>query len=213
MEKSWIRESHRVWETLGTNRVDMMFDNKTFRGKFQELELNWVLSHFPDGAQYILDAGCGSGRYTIPLKEKGYEVVSYDFSRNMLKYLYEKSKKNLVLVEGDIQKLPFKDNSFDAVILLDVLHHLQTNEMRYIAISEAFRVSKRTIFFDIKNKYNPYIWYRYNMAKATFIRTAYSYKEISDVIKKSNGKIIDNIGIGFPIKLIAPYIIIKAIKR
>jgi ubiquinone/menaquinone biosynthesis C-methylase UbiE len=191
-----------------------MFDEKTLRGKLQREELQWVISHIPTEVQSILDAGCGPGRYTKILTDRGMEVISYDFSRSILKLL-QKNWGHLkpMRVQGDIQMLPFKNNQFDAVLMLDVLHHLETKDMRMSAIKEAFRVSKKYVFFDVKNKYNLYLWYRYKKMTDPFLRVCYTYSEILNAVRKSGGRIIERKGIGFPIRFIAPYILIEAVKE
>lgn len=209
---NWFKKSKKVWEDCGVDQSGNMFDIKTFRGKLQLKELRWIISHIPEETNKILDAGCGPGRYTQILTKRGLDIIGYDFSRNML-------KKNIevmfpikpILVQGDIQTLPFKNNQFEVVFILDVLHHL-TKEMRMIAIKEAFRVSNKYIFLDVKNKYNPYLWYRYKKMTDPFIRVTYTYTEIQNLIQKLGGNIIKKQGLGFPISFIAPYILIEAVK-
>ena len=213
LTKNWLEKSRNAWENFGISQSNIMFDKKTFRGKLQAEELQWIISHISTGAQKILDAGCGPGRYTKIITEEGKMVVSYDFSRSILKLL----PKNLgciksILIQGNIQTLPFKDNQFDVVLILDVLHHLETKEMRMNAIKEGFRVSNQYVFLDVKNKYNPYLWYRYMKMKDPFLRVAYTYDEISNAIKDSGGIVSETKGLGFPVKFFAPYILIKAVK-
>ncbi len=212
MTRNWFEKSRNAWEELGVSQSNTMFDKKTVRGKLQAEELQWVISHISTGAQKILDAGCGPGRYTKIFAEEGKMVVSYDFSRSILKLL----QKNLggirsILIQGNIQTLPFKDNQFDVVLILDVLHHLETKEMRMNAIKEGFRVSKQYVFLDVKNKYNPYLWYRYKKIKDPFLRVGYTYYEILNAVQESGGRVIESKGLGFPLIFVAPYILIKAV--
>lgn len=214
MSRSWLEKSREVWDNFGVSNSNAMFDEKTFRGRLQAEELQWVFSHISDETQNILDAGCGPGRYTKVFAGHGRIVVSYDFSKGMLKLL----QKNLVdigsiLIQGNIQTLPFKDNQFDIVLILDVLHHLETKQMRMNAIKEGFRVSKQYVFIDVKNKYNPYLYYRYKNIKDPFLRVAYTRQEMFDAIKKSGGSVVETRGLGFPLEIVAPYILIKAVKK
>lgn len=217
LTRNWLEKSRDAWENFGINQFNIMFDESTYRGKLQAEELRWVISHIPADAYKILDAGCGPGRYSQILMRDEFEVVSYDFSRNILG-LFRKNFRQLslldpILVQGDIQALPFKNNQFDIVFMLDVLHHLETKHMRMNAIKESFRVSNKYIFLDIKNKYNPYLWYRYKTTTDPFLRTAYTHSEIIDIVQKLGGDITKKHGIGFPIMHVAPYILIEAVKR
>lgn len=201
MSRSWLEKSRIAWDNFGVSQSDAMLDEKTFRGILQAEELQRVLPHISTETQNILDAGCGPGRYTKVFAEDGRIVVSYDFSKSILELL-QKNLGNVgsILIQGNIQTLLFKDNQFDNVLILDVLHHLETNKMRMNAIKEGFRVSKQYVFLDVKNKYNSYLWYRYKNIKDPFLRVAYTVHEIFDWIDKSGESVGDSKGLETPVK-------------
>ena len=70
----------------------------------------------------ILDVGVGTGRFSKPLSDLGFEMVGIDFSRKMLLKAKEKGLRNLIL--ADARSMPFKDDIFDASIIIHVLHLL-----------------------------------------------------------------------------------------
>jgi len=70
------------------------------------------LDSLPKGTR-ILDAGCGEGVLVEEYLAKGYSIQGID-----LNYESEIAKR------GDILNMPFKDESFDVVLLLDVFEHL-----------------------------------------------------------------------------------------
>lgn len=74
--------------------------------------------------KFILDAGCGSGRFAeISLQTKG-TVVAIDFS-NSVDAAHDNlsSYPNLFLVQADIYNLPFFHESFSYVYSLGVIQH------------------------------------------------------------------------------------------
>jgi SAM-dependent methyltransferase len=82
----------------------------------------------------LLDAGCGSGKYSIPLKMRGFDVVGMDVSLKALRMLNESSKSRDVdidILAGNIFQLPFTDCSFDFVWCYGVLQHLLSKEREY----------------------------------------------------------------------------------
>ena len=90
----------------------------------------------------ILDAGCGSGKYTLPLRMRGYDVIGIDVSTVGLKMARNNSTKHgddIDFIAGNIYQMPFSDNSFDAVLCYGVLQHLLSKE-RELAISEFRRI-------------------------------------------------------------------------
>lgn len=86
----------------------------------------------------ILDAGCGKGRYLIPLLRKGYKVTGCDLALSALRELKQRDAEVAVC---EISKLPFKASAFEAVLCYGVLQHLLEEE-RKIAVGEMRRVMK-----------------------------------------------------------------------
>ena len=77
----------------------------------------------------ILEAGSGAGRFTEILLKYGAIVDSFDFS-NAVEANMENNgdHQNLVLVQADIESMPFQKSSYDYVICLGVLQHTPNTE-------------------------------------------------------------------------------------
>jgi SAM-dependent methyltransferase len=75
----------------------------------------------------ILDLGCGAGRHMVYLAKKDFFVVGSDSSPVALdiaeKRLRREGVDNCCLVENDMERFPFPDGHFDAVISTNVIHH------------------------------------------------------------------------------------------
>lgn len=82
----------------------------------------------------LADVGGGTGNYALALKQEGWMPVVVDRSPEMLA---RASAKGLETVEADAQRLPFADESFDAVTMISMLHHV---ENRGAALAEARRI-------------------------------------------------------------------------
>lgn len=91
----------------------------------------------------ILDIGAGTGRYSIPLAEEGYEVSAVEPVRHNLGRL--KAKTDLVKAyQGNALKLKrFADETFDLVLLFGPLYHLHREGDKLKALGEAKRVLKQ----------------------------------------------------------------------
>jgi SAM-dependent methyltransferase len=94
----------------------------------------------PQDALRIIDIGAGTGRYSIPLAEEGYDVTAVELVRHNLGIL--KAKGSAVKAyEGNAMKLKrFADDSFDAALLFGPMYHLHAEEEKLAALREAKRV-------------------------------------------------------------------------
>ncbi|MFF2493879.1 class I SAM-dependent methyltransferase [Agromyces sp. NPDC058064] len=95
----------------------------------------------PKPGERILDVAAGTGTSSASLAKSGASVVAADFSPGMIEVGRRRQAHvpNLVFVEADATKLPFDDDSFDAVTISFGLRNV--NEPRQ-AIAEFFRVTK-----------------------------------------------------------------------
>lgn len=79
----------------------------------------------------VLDVACGTGDLSLAIAgETGAEVVGTDFCRPMLEIAARKAATGFAIpfVEGDALKLPFADDSFDAVSIAFGLRNLSSVE-------------------------------------------------------------------------------------
>lgn len=83
----------------------------------------------------VLDVGCAQGAVSMKLKEAGGEWVHLDPDFPNLVTARPVLGENLLHCQG--QRLPFPDSSFDEVLLLDILEHVEDD---LALLGEAVRV-------------------------------------------------------------------------
>lgn len=94
------------------------------------------------GQMKLLDIGAGTGRYSIPLSEEGYDVTAVELVKHNLGRLKQKNS-NVKAYQGNALNLKkFADNSFDVTLLFGPLYHLHAEEDKLAALLEAKRVTK-----------------------------------------------------------------------
>jgi len=86
----------------------------------------------------VLDLGCGNGRFYEKLREQNYTGV--DNSERLIEIAREKYPEADFKVASALE-LPFRDEEFDRIYSLAVLHHLP-QEYHNIFVEEAKRVLK-----------------------------------------------------------------------
>ena len=69
---------------------------------------------------HVLDAGGGTGRNALALRETGAWIVVCDRSFGMLRRGLE---RNLPAVLADVTRLPFASGVFDRALVVDAFHH------------------------------------------------------------------------------------------
>ncbi len=118
----------------------------------------------PKRSEAILDAGCGTGVFTIDILASGSKVVGLDISLPML----ERARRKLrglpfQGVLGDMACLPFKERYFDKVVSVTALEFIKDARG---AIGELFRVTQKggTIVVATLNSLSP--WASRRMAEA-----------------------------------------------
>lgn len=98
------------------------------------------LSGYLDSRALILDYGCGYGRTLRDLAASGYwNSVGADFSEGMLRRCRALLPRQS-LVRNDGHVLPFKRESFDAVILFALLTCVPTDDAQRTLVKEIERV-------------------------------------------------------------------------
>ena len=94
----------------------------------------------------ILDIGCGTGRHSIELTKRGYNVTGIDLSESQLNRAKEKAAEQKLQIEfqkHDARNLPF-ENEFDAAIMLceGSFPLMETDEMNYQILQSAAKSLK-----------------------------------------------------------------------
>ena len=108
----WNRFANtQIDSKAGTNRSEIRFREETL---WDERDLNGKL---------VLDAGCGSGRFSEIALKLGASLIAVDYSSAV-----EASKQNLsapdkLIVQGDLAALPILDQTFDFIYCIGVLQH------------------------------------------------------------------------------------------
>jgi len=97
------------------------------------------------GVKRILDLGCGSGRHTVYLAKRSFDVYGFDIANEGIKitknWLKKENLKAHLKICDIYKKLPYKDNFFDAIMSVQTLHHGRIGEIRKL-IKEMERILK-----------------------------------------------------------------------
>lgn len=105
----------------------------------------------------ILEIGCGDGEFTKRIIGFGRKIVATDVTPEVIKRAKIHIKNpNVSFQVDDSEKINFRNEVFDIVCGVSILHHLDTRK----ALQESYRVLKKggEIFFTEPNLLNPIIY-------------------------------------------------------
>ena len=90
----------------------------------------------------ILDAGCGTGNLLVNLNKKAKNLKLYgiDISEEMLKVAERKLENKVKLQLMPVEKIKFKENSFDYVFSTETFHHFSDSKK---SIGNFYKILKR----------------------------------------------------------------------
>jgi demethylmenaquinone methyltransferase/2-methoxy-6-polyprenyl-1,4-benzoquinol methylase len=96
-------------------------------------QLQWLLALPTEGR--LLDAGGGTGRIAASLQEDVGQVVVTDIAEGMLQQAAQKNGLNPL--QTHVEFLPFPENSFERIVVVDAFHHFCNQHQ---AAAELWRV-------------------------------------------------------------------------
>jgi len=117
----------------------------------------------------VLEVGCGTSHWLKALRaDQGISFFGVDSSFNMLKK--SQHPDNIYLTQSMAEHLPFLDNSFDFIFVVNAVHHF-SNQIAFL--KEAYRVLTENgrlsiIGMDPTDRRNK--WYVYEFFEGTFER-------------------------------------------
>ncbi len=152
-KKMSVDEFSRAAEVYETNQAGVYkMCKKDYPDVLAELERE----EFAD----LLDCGCGTAPMLSLLKEKypDKKYTGIDLTPKMIEAAKAKHMDNVEFVVGDCEKLPFDENSFDAVICCQSFHHYPNVQDFFNSVYRVLRPGGRLVLRDMTSEYAPVRW-------------------------------------------------------
>lgn len=137
----------------------------------------------------VLDIGCGGGLNLITKYREGYFCFGLDVSKKSISLASRIFKENGLkcnFLIADATKIPFKNNSFDEVILDNVIEHLDDDKK---CIDEIYRILRNNSLFclSVPNKNNLHTMYHKSLGFKNYFtdrthKREYSKNEIKSLV-------------------------------
>jgi ubiquinone/menaquinone biosynthesis C-methylase UbiE len=107
--------------------------------------MKYIDKYLKEGMR-VLEVGAGTGRYSLAIAEKGFEVQAIELIQHNIDILKSKISEglNIAVRQGNAVDLScYENEAFDVTLVLGPLYHLFNDEDKKQAISEAMRVTKK----------------------------------------------------------------------
>lgn len=158
-----------------------------------ERELIFSMADIKKGER-ALDAGCGTGIYSIELAKRGARVAAIDDSSEMLERARDKAGQvglPIDFIKADALKSPFPDGHFDLVLSVCMLCFVKETEAALLEMKRVLRPGGKMIIA-LLNRWSPWAFLR--RTKGLFKETVYnraefiSPREIESALEKAGFK-------------------------
>lgn len=136
-ESKWHHKASLIWDEFAddwNSSSQQMWDSGS-----RKTIVPFMKKFVPIGSS-ILDVACGDGYGSYKLYQEGYIVTGTDISTKMIDLASKRKKSNdLKFLQADMMNLPFEDQSFDAIM---VINGIEWTEYPLKALNELRRVLK-----------------------------------------------------------------------
>ena len=122
-------------------------DNRMSRNPLEYLRCKEIISRYlANECLRIVDIGGATGAFSFWLASLGHSVDLVDITPKHIELAVQRQQELGVKLSSalvcDARQLPYENDSFDIVLLMGPLYHLQNKEDRIKCIQEAYRILK-----------------------------------------------------------------------
>jgi 2-polyprenyl-3-methyl-5-hydroxy-6-metoxy-1,4-benzoquinol methylase len=116
-------------------------------------ELAFLLAHLIGARQRVLDVGGGSGRFAMPLAERGHDVTVVDICEDAVRLLHRRSNPRISTRCADFLAQTF-DSHFDVVMGIESIQYFTsvTLEHLFAKIHSVLRPGGRFVFTGLNSR-------------------------------------------------------------
>ncbi len=113
-------------ETAGQNLHSLYLELGDLKGDFRNYNLyRFILKRLQ--GKSILDIGCGAGHFLHLVKEKGMTPFGLEENKELIELSKRLYNEDLGIIQGTAEKLNTLKNTYDSIVMIDVLEHIEND--------------------------------------------------------------------------------------
>lgn len=140
-----------------------------------------IKQNFSGNKNKILDVGCGTGK-NLEYFAKFGKTWGIDSAKEAVSYCKKRGVKNVIF--GNLEKIPFRKESFDCITALDTLEHVNDSK----AVRELERVLKKSGILIVTVPAFPLLWSKWD--EVLHHKRRYTKETLKKVLQKNRLKIL-----------------------
>ena len=142
VERGATYATYRQWSASYDEPGNGLFD-------MDEPIIDEILDTLPVGT--AVDAACGTGRVAARLVQRGHHVIGIDSSPEMLRRA-RRRLPDTEFVEGDVHRLPLRDDAVDLVVTALALTHVPDLEPVFAEFARVLRPGGHVVISDVHDQ-------------------------------------------------------------
>lgn len=166
------------YESISSSYYDLVFRRGTgIQSKWHHLKFARIRAEMKCYETH-LDIGCGPGTFIGTLSSDSLSI-GLDITSTQIAYaqcMYGTPKHQFRCVEPGL--LPFEQNSFDVVTIIEVVEHLSEDENNYL-MQEVYRVLRRTGFVLVSTPNYASLWPLIELVVNKLGEVSYAHQHIT----------------------------------
>lgn len=157
----------------------------------------WLSRNLKPGNLRTLDAGCGSGAFSMYAAKKGNEVIGISFNERNNKIASQRAEilklKNIKFIVGDLRKLDELADDigrFDQIICFETIEHILNDQKLANDFSKLLNSGGRLLLTAPYKNYSKRLFRENESSLSTYedgghVRWGYDYDEMENILNKA----------------------------
>ena len=115
-------------------------EDKDYFDNLEIYPIKYAMQTIKDKNGVILECGCGLGRVLKHYHLKGHKIIGLEYDQGAVDKI-KKQYPDINVMQGDVRKLPFKNETFDYIVSFGLYHNIENDVQG--TINETVRCLKK----------------------------------------------------------------------